>query len=119
MKKATVAFILWFGCFIGLCGLHRFYVGRYWTGFLWLFTLGLLGLGQLFDLFFLGSMVRQANLLKGLTGYGMGPGNVVNSSNSNTVAPVINVHVNAPQGHPAASPLESSSVPVRELPKAG
>lgn len=62
MKSGPVAFILWLICLVGICGLHRFYVGRFWTGLLWLFTLGLLGIGQIIDLFLLPSMVRQANL---------------------------------------------------------
>jgi TM2 domain-containing membrane protein YozV len=47
---------------VGLCGLHRIYVGRVGTGILWLLTLGLLGVGQFIDLFLIGSMVRIANL---------------------------------------------------------
>ncbi|WP_173932028.1 NINE protein [Chelativorans sp. Marseille-P2723] len=62
MKSGPVAFILWLCCFLGFCGLHRFYLGRPWTGLLWLLTLGLLGVGQLIDLFLLPSMIRQANL---------------------------------------------------------
>ena len=70
MKKPTSAFLFWACGLVGLCGLHRFYVGRIWTGLLWLSTFGLLGFGQLFDLLFLGSMVRRANILHGLQ-YGL------------------------------------------------
>lgn len=62
MKSGPAAFVLWLCCLIGLCGLHRFYLGRFWTGLLWLFTFGLLGIGQLIDLFLLPSMLRQSNL---------------------------------------------------------
>lgn len=96
MKKATVAFVFWLLGLVGLCGLHRFYVGRYWTGLLWLFTLGLFGIGQIFDLFFLGSMVRQANLLRGIAvGVPLGVANT--STNTNTIAPVFNVTVQVPE----------------------
>jgi TM2 domain-containing membrane protein YozV len=88
-KSGLTAFIFWALGLVGLCGLHRFYVGRPFTGILWLLTFGLLGFGQLFDLFFLGSMVRQANILNGL-------GNMNHNSNMNTVAPVFNVSVNVP-----------------------
>lgn len=98
-KKATTAFLLWLIGLLGVCGLHRFYVGRTWTGLLWLFTFGLLGLGQLFDLFFLGSMVRQANILNGLKG----SSSFNTNSNTNAVAPVFNIQVGLPATAQAAA----------------
>jgi TM2 domain-containing membrane protein YozV len=62
MKSGPAAFLLWLVCLVGVCGLHRIYLGRFWTGLLWLFTFGLLGIGQIIDLFLLPSMLRQANL---------------------------------------------------------
>ncbi|MGO6812223.1 TM2 domain-containing protein [Rhizobium ruizarguesonis] len=99
-KKGFTAFLLWLLCFVGVCGIHRFYVRRPMTGIIWLLTFGLLGIGQLFDLFFLGSMVRQANILSGLQSAGF---NNNTNSNVNTVAPIFNVHVNVP-GATVASP---------------
>ncbi|MGA7305865.1 MAG: NINE protein [Rhodothermales bacterium] len=62
MKEKGTAYILWAGCLLGVCGLHRFYIGKIGTGLIWLFTLGLLGIGQLIDLFTLGGQVDMANL---------------------------------------------------------
>ncbi|WP_294643915.1 NINE protein [uncultured Aureimonas sp.] len=62
MKSGPAAFVLWLCCIMGICGLHRFYLGRPLTGLVWLFTFGLFGIGQLIDLFLLPSMVRQENL---------------------------------------------------------
>lgn len=61
MKDKTIAYLLWCGCFVGVCGLHRIYNGKYGTGFLWLFTLGLGGIGQLIDLFTIPAMVENTN----------------------------------------------------------
>ena len=61
MKDKTVAYLLWCGCFVGVCGLHRIYNGKYGTGFLWLFTFGFAGIGQLIDLFTIPGMVEDAN----------------------------------------------------------
>jgi TM2 domain-containing membrane protein YozV len=61
MKDKTIAYLLWCGCFVGICGLHRIYNGKYGTGFLWLFTFGLAGIGQIVDLFTIPGMVENAN----------------------------------------------------------
>lgn len=37
--------------FLGPLGIHRFYVGKIGTGILWLFTLGLFGIGYIVDIF--------------------------------------------------------------------
>ena len=63
MKDKTIAYLLWCGCFLGVCGLHRIYNGKYGSGFLWLFTFGLAGIGQFIDLFTIPSMVENANSL--------------------------------------------------------
>jgi hypothetical protein len=61
MKDKTPAYLLWCGWLIGLAGLHRIYLGRYGTGFLYLFTWGLFGVGQVIDLFQIGRMVEDEN----------------------------------------------------------
>ena len=65
MKSNTQAYILWLFCCIGLFGIHRFYAGKTLSGFIWLFTLGLLGIGQLFDLLTIPGMVKEANARRG------------------------------------------------------
>ena len=47
-KSRLVAILLAF--FVGVLGVHRFYVGKIGTGLLWLFTLGFLGVGALIDI---------------------------------------------------------------------
>lgn len=47
-KSRGVAFLLAF--FLGAFGAHRFYVGKPMMGALYMFTLGLLGLGVLVDI---------------------------------------------------------------------
>jgi TM2 domain-containing membrane protein YozV len=56
-----MAYILWLACLFGFCGIHRFYARKPLTGLLWLFTIGLLGIGQLIDLFLIPSMIDRAN----------------------------------------------------------
>jgi TM2 domain-containing membrane protein YozV len=54
-----IGYALWV---FGFTGSHRFYYGRPVTGTIWFFTLGLLGIGWLIDLFLIPSMDRQADL---------------------------------------------------------
>ena len=63
VKSKGVAYLLWF--FLGLLGAHRFYLGKVGTGVLWLFTLGLGGIGWLIDLFILSGQVDAYNLMYG------------------------------------------------------
>ena len=51
------------GCItFGFTGSHRFYYGRPITGTIWFFTLGLLGIGWLIDLFLIPKMDSEADL---------------------------------------------------------
>lgn len=65
-RDAGIGYLLWLGCFLGFCGLHRFYMGKWVSGLIWLLTLGLFGIGQFVDLFLIPGMARRAN--RGLTG---------------------------------------------------
>ncbi|MBW1896717.1 MAG: TM2 domain-containing protein [Deltaproteobacteria bacterium] len=55
----SIGYILWI---FGFTGSHRFYFGKPISGTVYFFTLGLLGIGWLIDLFLIPSMDRQANL---------------------------------------------------------
>ncbi len=55
----SIGYILWI---FGFTGSHRFYYGKPVTGTIWFFTLGLLGIGWLIDLFLIPSMDREADL---------------------------------------------------------
>jgi len=61
MKDKTTAYLLWLAGFVGLCGLHRFYLEKHVSGALYVATLGVCGLGQLFDIFLIGKMVEEKN----------------------------------------------------------
>lgn len=53
-----IGYLLWI---FGFTGAHRFYYGKPVSGTLWFFTLGLLGIGWLIDLFLIPSMDRKAD----------------------------------------------------------
>jgi TM2 domain-containing membrane protein YozV len=55
----TVAWILL--TFLGIFGLHRFYLGKIFTGLIWLFTFGLFGIGWLYDFCTLNGQVDERN----------------------------------------------------------
>lgn len=47
--------------FLGVFGIHRFYMGKIFTGLLYLLTLGLLGLGVLYDFLTLNGQISEKN----------------------------------------------------------
>ena len=53
-----MGYLLWI---FGFIGAHRFYYGRQITGTIWFFTLGLLFIGWIIDLFLIPSMSRDAD----------------------------------------------------------
>jgi TM2 domain-containing membrane protein YozV len=54
-----MGYLLWI---FGFTGSHRFYYGKPVSGTIWFFTLGLLFIGWIIDLFLIPSMDRQADL---------------------------------------------------------
>ena len=57
--RKSIGYILWI---FGFLGAHRFYYGKPVTGTIYFFTLGLLFIGWIVDLFLIPSMDRQADL---------------------------------------------------------
>jgi TM2 domain-containing membrane protein YozV len=57
VHNKLIGYILWI---FGFMGAHRFYYGKPVTGTIWFFTLGLLLIGWIIDLFLIPSMDRQA-----------------------------------------------------------
>ena len=53
-----IGYILWI---FGFLGAHRFYYGKPVSGTIYMFTLGLLGIGWLIDLFLMPSLASEAN----------------------------------------------------------
>lgn len=47
--------------YLGVFGLHRFYMGKWLTGFLYLFTLGCFGIGVFYDFWTLNGQVDELN----------------------------------------------------------
>mgnify|MGYP006266028627 CR=1 FL=1 len=61
MKSKSTAYLLWLPSLIGLCGLYYFYLNKPGKGIIWLFTVGIFGIGALIDLFTLGGQVENRN----------------------------------------------------------
>lgn len=57
------AYALW--AIFGLFGAHRFYVGRPVSGFVWMFTVGLFGVGWVIDFFLLPQFVEEVRRRRG------------------------------------------------------
>ena len=55
----VIGYILWI---FGFTGAHRFYYGKPVTGTIWFFTLGLLFIGWIVDLFLIPGMDRDADI---------------------------------------------------------
>jgi TM2 domain-containing membrane protein YozV len=55
----TVAWILL--VFLGPFGIHRMYMGKWLTGILFLFTLGLFGIGYIYDMWTLNDQITLIN----------------------------------------------------------
>lgn len=47
--------------FLGLFGIHRFYIGKIGTGIIYLLTGGLLGIGWLYDFWTLNTQISEVN----------------------------------------------------------
>jgi TM2 domain-containing membrane protein YozV len=62
VRSKLIAYLLWGLGFVLVCGIHRFYVGKWGTGILWLCTGGLFLVGQIIDAFLIPNMVDMANM---------------------------------------------------------
>ena len=62
MNNLNTSYVLWLGWFFGVAGFHRIYNKKFFSGFLWLCTWGLFGIGQFIDLLLIPSMVDEHNL---------------------------------------------------------
>ena len=56
--SVILGYVAWL---VGFTGAHRFYYGKPLSGILWFFTLGLLGIGWIIDLFLIQEMNREAD----------------------------------------------------------
>jgi hypothetical protein len=64
-KHASIAYLLWGLGFVGICGLHRMYLGQYQLGAAMLFTFGLCGVGQLVDVAVINQAEQESNIKTG------------------------------------------------------
>ncbi|SCC20981.1 NINE protein [Gilliamella intestini] len=81
MRSKGLAYLLWF--FFGVWGVHRMYCGKWITGIIWFFTVGLFGIGWFLDLFLTSGMVDYANCIY-KSKYNLSPTNNMNQNQSST-----------------------------------
>lgn len=69
-RNKGTAYALWLFGIFSVCGIHRIYARRYFSGILYFLTFGFFGLGHFIDLFLIPNMIDEENLkLKALYGY--------------------------------------------------
>jgi TM2 domain-containing membrane protein YozV len=61
-KDYSLAWILL--TFLGIFGVQRFYLGKWGTGILYLLTLGIFGIGLIYDFWTLNSQISELNVSK-------------------------------------------------------
>lgn len=68
--SVLLGYLLWI---FGFMGIHRFYYGKQVSGAIWFFTLGLLFVGWIIDLFLIPSMERESRhrFVAGPTNYNL------------------------------------------------
>ena len=64
-KFTSIAYLLWGLGFVGICGLHRMYLGQYGLGTAMLFTFGLCGVGQVIEVATIPQATQDANARNG------------------------------------------------------
>ena len=57
----TIAWILL--TFLGLLGIHRFYMGKWFSGIIYLISGGIFGIGVLYDFWTLNEQISQINIM--------------------------------------------------------
>ncbi|WP_028974111.1 TM2 domain-containing protein [Spirochaeta cellobiosiphila] len=62
MYSLPIAYLLWALGGFGALGLHRFYMGKFGTGVLYLFSGGLGMIGSVYDFFTLPGQIEEANI---------------------------------------------------------
>lgn len=60
-KHTSIAYLLWGLGFVGICGLHRIYLGQYGLGTAMLLTFGFLGVGQVIEVVTIPQATQKAN----------------------------------------------------------
>ena len=64
-KYTSIAYLLWGLGFVGICGLHRMYLGQYGLGTAMLFTFGFCGIGQVIEVATIPYATKDTNARNG------------------------------------------------------